>query len=491
MFNHNNPRTNFEDKPKSKLQEILEQLPTAKELKEQTLDLLRTTTIEVYALAALGLGIGLTTSIIRENKRDNMVPLGFSEREQVELDVRRTGQKIGPVNQYYSMTNDMVMKVLECWNDAHKSFLPNETRKFAYYLDLKMDMTYKQYKYELYQYVEWLPKISKEALESLDFKMVEYKLGTAENSFRKTWDDDHDDVYHTEYYTETETTTDSDGNTHTETVTKSREVYDYTTHTYDFFKSYGEIASRQINNLLSEVNDIKLKEKILLASQTNAEGEWAAEKSRELKGKRLQQEELTQIANTWWTGSTLKNNLPIIQDRYKETRIDAKRWMIAKKTAKSDEYTTYSHSDSGPQEFQVVEKTIDDIRTARVYMLEVINGIEYTRENTPILEQKIKEYINIELNFGEGNSTKLKKEIMDITKTIYKENFNKGFGIERFRLGQVFLWSIIGLLGGIATGAGVDYLGKVTNLYGKNEEEERYRNRHIDDYTYNTRTKRF
>jgi len=201
MANYYNYNDNFDNQQNKnslvdKLKNVKNYILNPKQVWNDTLDILRTTSIEVYVGIALGAAVGLTTSIKHENQRATKYPIGFSHREQLKNE--------GPVSTYYSMTNDVVMKGLECWNDANKdaTIFSNVKHQFAFYLDTKTDITMKQYKYELYQYLEWLPKVCDDALKELDLEKSSLALANISSNFEQSWDRSYYDRTHQRCHTE-------------------------------------------------------------------------------------------------------------------------------------------------------------------------------------------------------------------------------------------------------------------------------------------------
>ncbi|MDR2540768.1 MAG: hypothetical protein LBD11_03090 [Candidatus Peribacteria bacterium] len=184
------------------------------------------------------------------------------------------------------------------------------------------------------------------------------------------------------------------------------------------------------------------------ASQTNADGEYAAEKSRNMKAsERLDAQALLSIANTRYTGSTIMNATNHVKSQYPKLHTSSEQWNIAKKTAKSTHYKTYSHYDSGPKEFQVAETTYELGKDIEKSINEMLNAIQLTQDKVPLLNQKIQEFINkgyVHHATSEKEAKALGKEILSITKEIYKANFKQGVNVERFRWGMIFLFALIG-----------------------------------------------
>ena len=426
-------------------------------------DVLRTTKIEIVLGLALGLAVGLNISYKKENERASMIPLGFSEISQIERDAEVMGREVGHMTRLLTSTNDAAMKVFECWNLAHESTF-NVAHRFASELEYKMDSSFKIHHYELNIFLEALPGQAKNALDELkEFTGVRNEFSSVNSSFGSAWDDIHIDHYHEECTTRTECAGyDSDGSCESyQTVQDCHPVYDYTTHTYTYHKQEGEEASARLDIALKGHPELVFKERILTASKTNADGEDAAESSRKVKGRRimLKAEEYLGIANTWYTGSTLSRNLPVIYGNWKQLHTDTDDWRKAKETAHSDSYITYSPQDDGPKEFQIAERTLEHGQNLSNSIGEIASGIEYVKSNSLLLENKVKEFISIELDRKEGNSKKLMQEIMAVSKQMYTLNFKAGFEVDRFRWLIVLGGGLLGAVAGSIAGLGIDYIG--------------------------------
>jgi len=237
---------------------------------------------EIFYLSALG---GLTAFMLsynHETTKGHTIPLAFSETSKIERTAKSIGIEVPVMTDYLSKTNDLCTKVFEGWNESWEStWLGNHTKVFAEKMDEKTDITFKTHKYEIPQLSKIVPNRADSLLKELsNLKEMSKNVGYANNYLDKSWDDSHNDIYHTEYYTETETHTDSDGNTHTETVTKSKQVYDYTINTYTYKKIYGENSSKKLDDIIKWFPYLPLEIKILTAKETGPENEFAIERSR-------------------------------------------------------------------------------------------------------------------------------------------------------------------------------------------------------------------
>jgi hypothetical protein len=416
--------------------------------------MIKTSPIEIALGAAIGLAVAAPWSYIHERERSMTIPLAFSEKTQIERDAKRKGIEVGPLTAYLTSTNDAVMKVFECWNKSHEGIFRQSKNAFAHELEMVIDPTFKYHHYDLKDLLTSLPKESEAALVPLkDFVEVMKKAGVMNRFFRDAWSEDHDDHYKTETYTET----DSKGNI----TTHTREVYDYTTHTYIYRRVHGEAASQSLDALVREHSGQKLNERILRPSQTNAEGEYAAERSmlKSLREK-FTHEQLLEIASTWNHGSTLNVNMPVVYSNLEKLNHDSVRWRTAKATARSAQYDTYSSSDSGPREFGIAKTTLSHGTELHTRIDEIVKGIQYVQINAPVLHQKVREYLNVTYFGQTGDRERLKTEIMDISRTIYASNFKRGLDTKPFRGYLVFLIALAGTLAGAGAGYAADQLGE-------------------------------
>lgn len=333
------------------------------------------------------------------------------------------------------------------------------------------------YNHTLGELLQEVPIIAKDARHKM-FELEQMLRSSSEMSrnLSNTWDDTHTDHYRTETYTETER--DSDGKTRT--VTKTRQVYDHTTHTYDYKKEFGELSYKNLVSFSEKFFNFKWPEYLETARKTNADGEYAAESSRENKDEilNLESSKLQEIANTWASGSTYEHNCGniIVQN----SRIPSHRDYIgiAKLKAKDHRYTTHSHSDSGPKEFQANENALSCSKSLESSLQKIFTGLDSSEHQIPELEKKITEYIAVTLDNKEGNSKKLRKEIISMTKDIYQKNFEGGFDVSRIRWWMISTLGVFGLFAGAGIGKLTDYIGdkKTINQSYNNNRYQKYTN---------------
>lgn len=413
---------------------------------------------EILLIGLLGLAVGIGVGHHHESDREKHIPLGFSEVHQIERDAEYAGKEVGPLTRYLTGTNDLTMKVFEVWNKSHENtYVGSNVHSFATELEYRMDPAYKFHRYEIFNFVRDLPAQADAASAKLaHLERLRRGLGPVVNDFDRAWDDSHVDHYRTEYYTVT--VDDGNGKSHTEE--HSRQVYDHTTHTYDYDRASGERASSGADALIARTGSLAVDEVLRTASQTNAEGEYAAEKSRSKVngGGRLDQKNLTAIANTWATGSTLSTNLPEIGRLWAAFHGDADAWRSAKRSAHSTWYNTGSRSDSGPREFQVNEKALTDGAGAEANLGEILDGIAFVKANTPKLEGMIRKLIDIELNGKKDgtDSKKLMREILTLSQQMYQKNFTGGFEVDPYRYLMVMVFGLFAMGLGAALGVTLD-----------------------------------
>ena len=443
-----------------------------KNLFKNFVEYIHKTPSEILILGVAGAMIGLGIGHHYESYREERIPLGFSEITQIRRDAQARGEEVTSRTLYLAPLNDMVMKVFECSNEAHKNSLYGFAfnKKFAQELEMRIEPTFKFHTNDLNDFLKSVPVNANLFLESLaEHAEVMKNLPNISQLFNKTWDDYHVDNYHTETRTYDCGTSDNP-----QTCTETIQVYDDTDHSYYYHPEFGQKASIALDKLIMEHKNLSYNEKAQTTIKTNAEGEMASEVSREKSGEhlKLNQGELIKIANTWHYGSTLTQNLGKINSLWSNLQGDANSWRKAKTTAHNEFYTTYSHYDSGPAEFQVAESTINHGNKLKNYIEEIISGVNQVKNKVPALESKVKELIGVELDNKPGNSRKLAKEIMNLSQEMYKANFKEGFDVDGYRGWMVGLSSLLGLLSGGLIGFGIDCADNKWNIYFRNRKFE-------------------
>ena len=433
---------------------------------------LRTTSIEILILALIGGGIGFYLSFKAEKRREGNIPIGFSEISQIERDAVAKDSQLSELNKFLPLVNDFFMKIAESWNNAHqkKSTVPISDiyagsekpskrtlyTRFAENLYPRMNIQFRQYHYELKDIVDLLPVLANAVIKGLsDYRTVGQSLPAVINNFDRAWDYDPDHKYKTEV--RTRTGIDMDGNPTVEIYTE--EVYSHTIHTYDYHQEYGNKASYQLTALVSKYPVLKLKKGLMIASETHEEGRRAAAESRRKKSPETE-EEYRMIASIWRKGSTLKIAVDNINPVWPVLVRGADNWSSVKDNVWKNtngknryRYRTNRRSNPGPKEYQVAETNLQNARQVKQNIDQMFQGINYVKTQIPLLEQKIKEIIDIEVErVIQGDSKKLTDDIISIAREMYELNFSKGFDVKGFRAGMVVLFSFLGIIAGIGLG---------------------------------------
>ena len=442
-----------------------------KQLKDGSINLLRNTPIEVYIGATIFAALSTFGAHTFEKSRSNLLPLAFSERGQMLRDIEYQDsnvQEMGPWANYLTSTNDAVMKVLEAWDIAHENVFIDPIEVFAKELDIKMNMSKNIYHITLPELLDQLPTMAEKALEGIeDYVNLHHQIQSVINHFDRAWSESHYDHYKTETYTEEEctSTTNSDGTTTRSCtpVMKTRQVYDYTTHTYDYDQIEGEKAQTSLDALLNAFPELRFEEEFPIPSQTNADGEYAAEKTGAMEVCEEDTETIDcflRVARSWDWGSTIKTRMPKIAAAWSALPNDHKEWTSAKTTAESTSYNTYSQFDSGPMEYQVAKRALGRSRTISNNISEITTGVNYVKGNAPRLKARIEEFVSIVMDGKEGDINEVGNDIIETTKKMYLLNFKEGQDVERYRWYTVLGLGIAGLLLGGLAGKGVDYLAE-------------------------------
>lgn len=420
---------------------------------------LRETPAEIIVLGALGFALATGVSFKYEQKIARNIPISFSEIHQLEDNAAREGRPLGEVTEFYAKLWDANAKTCEAYNYSWKinPFGDNRT-SFARELDNHMDRSLKFHKYNLSMLLNELPTLGKKAIDKMkDFEHIRLEVGAINSSLDKSWDESHCDHYRTEVYTEQETYIDSDGKSHTRTVTKTRQVYDHTTHTYTYHKDAGAKSVQLQDQFLKDHPSLRWPEELSRVKETNADGEYAAESSRDVhkKGNRLSREELISLANRWNDSSVYTLNRPNIQSSFIALPGCANSWKNSEKKSHSTSYNTYSHSDDGPKEFQVAEAALKNGRTLEKNLGEILDGVEKVVSESGLQKLRIENYISSELDKKENSKVK-PKEIIETTKRWQEANFNGNDNLSRFNFFNVLFFGMLGGAIGSGLGWGVD-----------------------------------
>ena len=429
--------------------------------------LLKDTPIEIALMGVLGAAIATGTSWHHESNREKRIPLGFSEIRQIEKKYETEDKPVPPFTHYLMSTNDATMKVFECWNIANKrAIIDSPYEYFAQELENVTGPNQHIYGYNLEEFLTILPERAQAALgEFKNFTSAAIQIDQANSNLDRAWSESHVNHYRTETYTETETYTGGDGKMHTRIVTKTRQVYDHTTHSYTYRKENGEVASAQLDSTIASHPDLVFTEAMPFVAETGAENEYAMDTSRKKSDERMDQAELLQTANTWNTGSTLNVNLPTVCSTWSSLHQDADSWRNAKSKAHSTTYITYSSYDSGPREFQTAKTALGNGREFVNATTEIANGPTYVIETSPSLLYEVKNFIAVELDNKPGNGKKAGRKVLDTAIEMYKTNFKGGFEVDRFRGYMPAIFGVLGLLAGGAAGAGLNHLGDKYKWY--------------------------
>lgn len=409
----------------------------------------------IPALAALGIVAGTVGSCRHEINRGKAIELGFSEISQVEDAFDRKDEKIPPVGYFLMTANDVPMKIFEAWNHANEG----SSSPYLLFAEELAKITRDGdggHRHNLADLLTVLPERAKEALQSVgEFNQAAIQIDRANGLLDKAWDESHIDHYHTETYVTTETTRDGKGNSHTRLVTKTRRVYDYTTHTYDYDSRAGDAAARTLNEVVEEHSELAFKERIPEVKSVGEENLKAMRESRKKDGKFDATQQAVAIANVWHEGSTVYIEMPEIADSWRSLRFDAISWDDAKNSSRSIFYTTHSHYDSGPKEFRVAESAIGHGKAFVEGVNKVTNGMVEATRLAPVLQDKIANYVAVVSEGKDGDRKKLGREILDGAKRLYSCNFPKGCDVKRFRSYAPPLFGLVGGVLGAATGFGL------------------------------------
>lgn len=361
--------------------------------------------------------------IAREVGLTNRYYLVFSELSQVKRDL---GTNVGPIQLYYGMINDVSMKVFEANNISQE-----RSAKFATELEIHVEPTFKIHRHNLVDLLTNLkPVVSLALAELSDIVVVRDRAAVACNRLSRVWDDDHDDVYHTEYYTVEVSHTDSKGNTYYTTETRSKQVYDYTIHTYTFSRSPGDEAVAILTDLIQRIPAIIPPETLVSASQTGAEGEYAAERSISADKKKFGYDETTNLIRSFHRRAAYTVLIPGVIYAYQTVGKTLGSFSTSLTTAKSTRYRTYSHGDDGPREFQTWERFVGPVNSVVRGISGFVDPMVSAGNNAESYLLTIRQHIAFELDKVPGKVQRA-NDILATAEEFQIHNFQGGPGLHK------------------------------------------------------------
>jgi len=423
-------------------------------------DLVRKTSIEILVLGTIGVFAGGGLGIYDEITRGQKIPLGFSEITQLEKDALKKSPdgKVGEITENYAKTNDMAMNVFEAWNLTNKKINLDFDKSFAQELEFKVDPTFRTHHYNLSSFFSSMEEIGNRALEKMkDLSRLEKGSQQTGSQFGEVWDYSSYDTTHQECTTVESCNSEGECSSHEECHT----VCDHTTHVYNYHKQEGEEAMKILDEVLEKNRGFKFPEELQIVKSTNADGEYAAETSSDEKDKKNYNDKLALLkkANMWNFGSTYNSNQDEILTLWHGLPNEAEKWRRDKNTAQDETFITPCMMHESPKEFDSAEKIRKDSNTLYKRLEEITGGVKFMTGNVSNLKRLVNEYIQASLDGAKGSPRKLRRDLMKITKEIYKKNFKEGFDVDRFRWSIVLLYSFFGGLVGSGFGYGLDKLG--------------------------------
>jgi hypothetical protein len=444
-------------------------------------DFLRDTSIEVAAIGLAGAICAGVLSYEHEVERSHKVPLAFSEITQLERLAKVDGEEVGEMSEYYAKLNDIVMKTYEAWNLSWERSPKDNKTEFALELRKRMskDSEYGlNHTYTIRDLLQSMPNLAGAASRKIGgFTKNQALIQSLNQELDATWTESHIDDYRTEVYWDTETYTDSDGKSQSRTVMKTRQVYDHTTHTYNYYPQNGENAFVSLSQLKSQMPNLTWPENLLKVKKVNQPNQDAIVTSRirDEKVPELSKAEILDIVNAWNHGSTYNQNKTLINSVISQIPNFENNWGSARRNAQSIQYDTYHHFDSGPQAYQVVEGILGQTKSLEQGISGIINGLRQVHSQAPRLENLIDNYISaltsVESIGVNIDPEKAQEEIMKTIQSWYSMNIKGGFDIDMFRQSYIVLWTLLGAIAGGLIGLGVDKLGDQFNWYGDSNRD--------------------
>ena len=322
--------------------------------------------ITSVALAVITAGISGYFSHAHEARRGLQYQLTFSERTQIQRDLRRSEMQgdnpeanpipaedlkggILPIlpawTDYLSAVNDASFKIYESWNH---SVYGNDGRidyqGFAEQLRGRMDPEHKTHTNNLADLLEIIPRAGIAARTGIaDEINVGASMSRASPLFSSSWNYHHSDNTHPETRHRSipvsHITINADGESEMTITYEDEEytedVYDSTDNRFVYFTGPAEQAASELRRSLEAVPTLQFDfdRELLFASRTNAPNDEAIRQSRRNPNRKddteLTEEQVRNYRDSWNIGSTIRQRLPTAISGYMGMPMLSQQWDTA------------------------------------------------------------------------------------------------------------------------------------------------------------------
>lgn len=374
---------------------------------------------------------------LRKNKK---IFLHFSEISQIESE----NKQVGSITKYLASVNDMTMKVFECRNFAIKNNLSVD-KTFAAELEERILPSFRQYNYEICDYVTIVPAYSDSLLFIFqNINNIRTVSGKIYDDFSQTYD------YVPTHYekavtkTRTATRTNSKGKSETYTETYTEMEYDYSIHRYFYNSTKGQSGYISLQGILP-FTGIYFPQQILIASVINAENMYSIMDSHADKQDSINEQHLLTFAQNYKTNSLLVENFNYIVTNNKKLENMIPVWYQNKGTARTESFRTYSKYNTGPIEYQNCDHIKNLSGVVFNKSTDLINSIVLTKQYTNQLNDLIRQLVDYELNNKDGDSD-LADQVLDKAVQIYELNFKDRIEYSSFDFSSLLLFLFIGFV---------------------------------------------
>lgn len=418
--------------------------------------LLLDTPVEIL-LGAVALGSVAGVTSYNSNKAKELeIPIAFSEVEHITKSYQDRGLPVPALTRFYAVNNDVAMKVFESSNIALRK--GDDPKLFAYELRTRVEKGLSEHAL-ISDYAAEMPESAAAARRTLDpVYAASLRMQSIRDAFAKSWSEDHDDHYHTEFYT-TQSCTSGPNNTQScTTQVHSRQVYDYTDHTYTYHPQQGRRAQELLNAYVADMNGLQKPEDLSLATEIHAANLEVITRSMKdmLEGKVPSPKQALDYANTWARGSTYNKYLPDVLRQHRALMQSAASWNAMIGQARSTSYRTYSSYDSGPKTYQVTEGAAREAAQMASSANRIFTGVKFSSTAVPQLDRDIRAFVDVALYGKPGKPEEMRADILKLARDIYNKNHENGFDVDPFSWPEVMLFTFLGLLAGAALGFGAD-----------------------------------
>jgi hypothetical protein len=339
------------------------------------------TYIEVLICGAIFAGIGVSKSYNKNVKAAQNIQIAYSDIEHTEQRLNQDGQTCSALTKVHAHGYDAPMTVLHAHNESYRRNPSAPHQEFAKILEEDTETATRGvqpfYK-RLQDNVDEVEEHAPQALDELDkILRAAHDAKLVKHMFENTWEYKKKEIGHLEAHT----TCDSTG-----CETTYEWECDYLLHHFTYHANYGERSDVQFKNFAQKHPDLDIG--ITLPKSTDVSPYNRRVITENTAQDSLSEVEILRLINLWNTNAIYTLNLPDIEESHAKVMHYGHEWSSAQNTAKDETLRSGCYGFSSPDEYDITEHIISNLKTLRETSGEIATGIRFAQKHLPNTRKK-------------------------------------------------------------------------------------------------------